>query len=295
MKQRAGLVAKVRELQGRLEEEGAARSALKDKVQRRLAAAEQEVRAVAGLSGGGGGHTGGGHPQQTRESQSLTSRPHAPCLPQVAALRGELEGKVAALQGLQAGMKALQGDAEAKLAACEAQLLGCKERTAHLAAEAEAERQRAAKVGEQRGGGGACVGQQPVGVPQKHSRLPERSLPPPGTQARSEAEAACEERAAVQLQQQALAYERRIQELEAAGCRGAWGWPLAAMPLPLPRRLAGREVTDPGFAPALPTRTQVQQARRAPAPRLAAGARCWITSQGPSTCGCWRPGWPPKM
>lgn len=50
LKERATLLAKVRELQGRLDEEVAGRSALKDKAQRKLAAAEQEVR-VHGVGG----------------------------------------------------------------------------------------------------------------------------------------------------------------------------------------------------------------------------------------------------
>lgn len=42
--ERAGLVSKLRELQAKLDEEAASRSALKDRAQRKLAAAEQEVR-----------------------------------------------------------------------------------------------------------------------------------------------------------------------------------------------------------------------------------------------------------
>jgi len=44
VKERAALLSKVRELQAKLEEETSARSTLKDKVQRKLASAEQEVR-----------------------------------------------------------------------------------------------------------------------------------------------------------------------------------------------------------------------------------------------------------
>lgn len=42
--ERAGLVSKLRELQAKLDEEAASRSALKDRAQRKLLAAEQEVR-----------------------------------------------------------------------------------------------------------------------------------------------------------------------------------------------------------------------------------------------------------
>lgn len=48
-----------------------------------------------------------------------------------------------------------------------------------------------------------------------------RRWPPPARcQARADAEAACEERLRLELAQQALKYERRVQELEVAGCGG---------------------------------------------------------------------------
>ncbi|PRW58913.1 hypothetical protein C2E21_2665 [Chlorella sorokiniana] len=166
VKERTALVARVRELQAKLEEEQAGRSALKDKVQRKLAAAEQEV----------------------------------------LALRGELESKARALQGLQADMKGLQADAESKLATCEKQLLGCKERISGLSAELEAERGRAAK-------------------------------------AKADGEALCEERCQLALQQQALKYERRIGELEAAACGGS-GAAVASCASPGPRLGAGSSVLD---------------------------------------------------
>lgn len=42
--------------------------------------------------------------------------------------------------------------------------------------------------------------------------------PAPSPQAKTDAEALCEERCQLALQQQALKYERRISELEVAGC-----------------------------------------------------------------------------
>ena len=66
--------------------------------------------------------------------------------PQVAALRGDMEGKARQLQGLQADMKALQADAESRLGACEKQLAACQDRVVALKQEAEAERQRASKA-----------------------------------------------------------------------------------------------------------------------------------------------------
>lgn len=46
LKERAALLSKIRELQAKLEEEAASRSALKDKAQRKLLAAEQEVSTI---------------------------------------------------------------------------------------------------------------------------------------------------------------------------------------------------------------------------------------------------------
>lgn len=61
-------------------------------------------------------------------------------------------------------------------------------------------------------------------------RLPRRIAAPTthnNSQAKADAEALCEERCQLALQQQALKYERRIGELEAAAC-GGYGWLMCA-------------------------------------------------------------------
>lgn len=145
VQERSGLLARVRDLTARLEEEQAQRGALKDKAARKLAAAEQEVRGQGQCSCSESHGWAIAACSAVLWTAGITSKP--PRMPQVAALRGQLEGKARALQGLQADMKALQADAEAKMGACEAQLLACKQRTVALSAEVEAERARAAKVG----------------------------------------------------------------------------------------------------------------------------------------------------
>ncbi len=150
-----------------------------------------------------------------------------------------------------------QADAECKLSACEKQLLGCKERISGLTAELEAERSRAAKVswphpwmGQREEGvvdaGGPCLmpGQQLVQMGRSKCWMQNtRQGKEPCTQytaeckhrritcclvlaqAKADGEALGEERCQLALQQQALKYERRISEAEAAGCgerTGIW-------------------------------------------------------------------------
>jgi hypothetical protein len=171
---------------------------------------------------------------------------------QVAALQGELEGKARQLQAAQAELKALRADAEGKVGACEAQLAG-------LRRDLEAERQRAGKVSWLEAGGaakpvpphptsphtattnntnprmrkryGAASVQQFAPtmlcslvclVSEEHSHPPSKSAA--AAQAAAQAEELAGERLKLELQQQALRYERRVQELEAAAlCGGGAG------------------------------------------------------------------------
>eukprot|EP00887_Chlorella_sp_A99_P000610 scaffold5.g610.t1 len=105
---------------------------------------------------------------------------------EVGALRGELETKARQLSALQGDMRALQAEVDSKLHACEAQVSGFKERLSSLARELESERRKAG-------------------------------------QAREAAEGVCQERMGLELQQQALKYERRIQELEMQWGGGSGG------------------------------------------------------------------------
>lgn len=138
--ERGGLQKRIKELQEALEAEQGARGKLADKVQRKLAAAEQEVR--RGWMGGVWGVGWGGHhplpvadmpPTLAEVGWQLSTWQEAAILPfttphplrllaqpvQVGFLKAELESKVRQLKGLQGDMKAMQADADAKLDACE--------------------------------------------------------------------------------------------------------------------------------------------------------------------------------
>lgn len=119
----------------------------------------------------------------------------------------------------------MQADAESKLTACEKQLLGCKERVSGLSAELEAERSRTTKVRSRRARA-VRLGTFPTQAvgPARICHVAVQLTPccpaplPPWVQAKADAEALCEERCQLALQQQALKYERRIGELEAVAC-----------------------------------------------------------------------------